>query len=86
MSDVSETGLVACAFGMLFLLGALTCAIFLGTSQLVVHEPYLDRSSYFSTAGFFLLILSPLGGYLISYGLRAILRDSQRIDTDSGNE
>lgn len=78
-----ENVLVPCAFGILFLMLALVCVIFVGTSQLIPHEPYTDPSILASTvsgAALGVLFFSLIGGYLTSYGFQHIMRDSRETE------
>ena len=83
-SEQTENVLIPCSIGITLLMWAFTCAIFIGTSQLATPDPYRDPGIYLS-AGILLVILTPIGGYLASYGFLGILRNS-RIKEDNTNE
>lgn len=74
MSKEKENILIPCSFGIFLLMCSLLCVIFLGTSYLIPDEPYTDLSSLFGSAALALVVSSIFGGYLVSYGLKAILQ------------
>ena len=78
MKERPENIEVLCAVGIMLLMGALASAIFLGTSQLVTPEFGLNRSLYYQSAGFLLILLSLAGGYLVSYGFIMIFYDQKQ--------
>ena len=78
MSQRPENIAIVCAFGIMLLMGALASAIFLGTSQLVTPEFGLDRSSYYQSAFYLLVILSLSGGFLVSYGSILAFRGQEK--------
>ncbi len=68
----------------MLLMCAFACAIFVGTSALIPHDPYTSSeyiASLVSGAAVFLAFCSLFGGYLVSYGFLYIVRDSRRTES-----
>ncbi len=68
-----ENGLFACAFGVMMLFIALTCAIAIGTSVLIPDSNV--QASILLGGGLFLILSALAGGYFVSRGLIFILRE-----------
>jgi len=86
MAKSNENLQIPCALGIMFLMCAFACAIYVGTSQLIIHDPYTYPTFIVETVMTLILVLvfsSLFGGYLTSYGLMHILRNSRQTESST---
>lgn len=77
ISGSENEGPILFALGFLFIMLSLAGAITIGTSLLITPVSGMDYSSYTTGSFMIILLFSPLGGFLLSQGLRLILKESR---------